>query len=277
MKQRALALFLALGLTLSLSACGGGDEPSPAPADSAPPASTQPVETGTPDPSETPEETESVEPSEEPSEQPSQEPSAAPSEKPSASPSQKPSASPSPAPSSKPSDEPSVSPVPSAPAETPSPAPTPSAPAETPAPTPSAPAETPDAPDGSVDLAAFAETLLADYEFSGFLTLAEGELAEGFYPGLTAVETNQSLVYICQMSMNTGELVLVEVKDSADVDAVKAILQARIDNMINGGAWYPEPTEIWTNSSRVVSNGNYVMMVVNPACDDIVAAFDALF
>ena len=69
---------------------------------------------------------------------------------------------------------------------------------------------------------------------------------------------------------------------SADVDTVKAIFQARIDYMVRdgegpGGAWYPGPTEQWTNNSRVVSNGNYVMMVVHENCDDIVAAFNALF
>ena len=47
--------------------------------------------------------------------------------------------------------------------------------------------------------------------------------------------------------------------------------------MINGGAWYPEPTRIWTENSRVVSNGNYVMMVVHENCDAIVDAFNALF
>ena len=44
-----------------------------------------------------------------------------------------------------------------------------------------------------------------------------------------------------------------------------------------GGAWYPDPTEQWKNNSRVVSNGNYVMMVVHENCDDIVSAFNDLF
>lgn len=79
------------------------------------------------------------------------------------------------------------------------------------------------------------------------------------------------------MSMNMGELVLVQDSSSSDVDAVKAILQARIDSMIQGGAWYPEPTEWWTNYSRVVSSGNYVMMVVDDDCDAIVSDFNALF
>ena len=49
------------------------------------------------------------------------------------------------------------------------------------------------------------------------------------------------LVYVNQMSMNMGELALIEVTDSKDVDGVKAILQARIDGMINGGAFIPSP------------------------------------
>ena len=44
-----------------------------------------------------------------------------------------------------------------------------------------------------------------------------------------------------------------------------------------GGAWYPEPTRVWDECSRIVSNGNYVMLVVSEQCDDIVADFNALF
>ena len=138
--------------------------------------------------------------------------------------------------------------------------------------------ETPDeepAADG-VDLNAFYETIVGQYEF-GFLTPFEGEILENYYPGMSAIDTKQCLVMGVMMTMNNGEFCLVEVSDSADVDAVKAIFQTRIDGMVNGGAWYPGPTEQWTNNSRVVSNGNYVMMVVHESCDDIVTAFNGLF
>ena len=117
---------------------------------------------------------------------------------------------------------------------------------------------------------------MSKHEF-GMLSLAEDAMAEGFYPGLTGISAAQRLVYICMMTMNNGEFVLVQVDNAGDVDAVKAILNARIATMVDGGAWYPESTEIWTNSSRVVSNGNYVMMVVHPDCDTIVSEFNALF
>ena len=33
----------------------------------------------------------------------------------------------------------------------------------------------------------------------------------------------------------------------------------------------------WENNSRIVANGNYVMMIVHENCDDIVNEFNALF
>lgn len=127
-----------------------------------------------------------------------------------------------------------------------------------------------------VDLADFYATVTSTYEMPG-MTLADSQLMDQYFPGLSAVATEQSQVYVNMMSMNMGEMALVQVKDSKDVDTVKAIFQARIDSMAQGGAWYPEPTRIWTDESRVVSNGNYIMMVASEDCDSIVKDFNALF
>ena len=131
-------------------------------------------------------------------------------------------------------------------------------------------------PAGNVDLSAFASDIMGQYEF-GMLQLLDADLMEQLYPGMGAVSAEQKLIYGTLMTMNNGEFGLVQVKDSKDVDTVKSIFQTRIDGMINGGAWYPEPTRIWPENSRVVSNGNYVMMVVHENCDAIVDAFNALF
>ena len=66
-------------------------------------------------------------------------------------------------------------------------------------------------------------------------------------------------------------------KDAATAAQAAAILQSRVDTMANGGAWYPEATRIWTECATVVTNGNYVMMVVNEQYADIVKEFNALF
>ena len=132
-----------------------------------------------------------------------------------------------------------------------------------------------------VDLQAFYEATVGKYEF-GFLELADSSLLDQMYAGLSGVSAEQKLVYVCMISMNNGEFGLVQVKDSKDVDTVKAAFQARIDYMVGdgngpGGAQYPMAMDQWENNSRVVSNGNYVMMVVHENCDDIVNEFNALF
>lgn len=135
---------------------------------------------------------------------------------------------------------------------------------------------TPDPEPSKVDLAAFCTTVTTNYSLP-HLSLADSTMLDNYYAGLSSVATEQSQVYINMMSVNMGEISLVQVKDSKDVATVKAIFQARIDSMVNGGAWYPEPTLIWSEQSRVVSNGNYVMMVVGEDCDSIVKDFNALF
>ena len=91
------------------------------------------------------------------------------------------------------------------------------------------------------------------------------------------------MAYQCALSPSpAGDVVLVQLTNSSDVNTVKELLQDRIDYMTGAdggqpGAWYPGPTEMWQNSSRIVSNGSYVMLVVNENCDAIVDAFNALF
>ena len=133
----------------------------------------------------------------------------------------------------------------------------------------------------SVDLAAFFTKIEKDYSMNAME--ADSQLLETWYPGLSAIQTQQLAVYLCAMNPSpAGDVALVQVKDSKDVDAVKAIFQARIQYMVGdgngpGGAWYPEPTDMWENCSRIVTHGNYVMLVANNSCDDIVKDFNALF
>lgn len=137
------------------------------------------------------------------------------------------------------------------------------------------------APSSKVDLQAFYDATIGKYEF-GYLELADKDILDMMYAGMSDISAEQMLVYVCMISMNNGEFGLVQVKDSKDVDAVKAIFQARIDYMVGdgngpGGAQYPMAMDQWENNSRIVTNGNYVMMIVHENCDDIVSEFNALF
>ena len=134
----------------------------------------------------------------------------------------------------------------------------------------------------SVDLQAFFDTINADYEMP-FMMEMDSAALDSYFPGLTGISAQQLVAYQCALSPSpAGDVVLVQLTNSSDVNTVKELFQDRIDYMTGAdggqpGAWYPGPTEMWLNSSRIVSNGNYVMLVVNENCDAIVDAFNALF
>ena len=134
----------------------------------------------------------------------------------------------------------------------------------------------------SVDLQAFFDTINADYEIP-FMMEMDSAALDSYFPGLSALSTQQLVAYQCALSPSpAGDVVLVQLTNSSDVNTVKELFQDRIDYMTGAdggqpGAWYPGPTEMWLNSSRIVSNGSYVMLVVNENCDAIVDAFNALF
>ena len=134
----------------------------------------------------------------------------------------------------------------------------------------------------SVDLAAFAQHILDSYAFSSLQLLEPGtEMGDAvlgnYYPGLTDLDLPQCLVYLCMMTMNSGEFAVLEAADAAAAAQAAAILQARVDTMANGGAWYPEATRIWSECAAVVTNGNDVMMVVSEQQANIVKEFNGLF
>ena len=102
-------------------------------------------------------------------------------------------------------------------------------------------------------------------------------LLEMNYPGLLAIEANQLHVFYPLATAAAYEVVLMEVANASDVDAVKAILQARIDTQVSNQMNYPMVIEGWEKDSRIVANGNYVMLAVGTDCDKFVERFNAQF
>lgn len=195
--------------------------------------------------------------------------SAAPSESPEASEEPEESAEPTPTPT----------PVPT-PTPTPVPTLTP-VPSVQPTEQPVAPSETPDAqpsenPDGeSVDLSAFYDTVTSSYEFASLSDL-DSTMLDTYYPGLTAVSTLQLIAKMPMISASGHEIVLIQCENSDDVATVQAILEARKQAQVDGGAWYPETTAIW-ESAQICVSGNYLMLISHENAADIADSFYALF
>ena len=172
-----------------------------------------------------------------------------------------PSAKPSAKPSEKPSSKPAESEKPSA------------KPSEKPSPSPAA----------NADLVGFYQAMAKNEKVYN-LQEADNDIIDNYYPGLRDLDTVQCHAYVCMMSMNTSELVLVQAKNSEDVSKIKSILQSHIDYMVGdeeggnpGAAWYPEAIRVWAEESAVVANGNYVMLVVSEDKAGVISAFNALF
>ena len=289
MKKKVLAGLLALALTLSLAACGGTEDPADETSD------TTQETTQTEDPAGESEETQEEE-------APAEDPEAAAEETPNTDAGESGSSTSNPGTgtsgnttgsakpsggqgtsSQKPAQETPEKPAqePQKPAADNGAASQPTQPPaeETSGSAPETPAE---GTSSQVDLTAFAASGTSDQETWPGMMPMEGEALDSFYAGLSAIATKQCLVQMAMISASGDEIALVEVENSGDVQAVKDIFQARIDYQVGdgtapGGAWYPAPTEMWKNESRIVSNGNFVMLVAHTGADSVVEQFNALF
>ena len=254
MKKNLTALLLALAMMMSLAACGAKEE-APAASGQQPAASTEAPDVTVELPEVDPDVDVPAASTEGPVEDVMP---AVPAEPGSEGPS-----------------EPAVEPE--APAEPETPAVEPEAPVE-----PETPTVEPEAPAASagVDLNGFYTSLVDSYgeNFPANMNLCESvEMLDAFYPGLSGISTNQLMIYQPMMGAVVCEIALAEVADSADVETVKGIFQSRIDSQVDGGAWYPESIEGWKNNSRIVANGNTIMMIAYSECDAVVEAFNGLF
>ena len=131
----------------------------------------------------------------------------------------------------------------------------------------------------NVDLKAFVTSLAEDHgeNFAANADVVEAGMHNDMYPGIADVETKQLVIFQPMMGAVVCEIAMAEVANAADVETVKTIFQSRIDAQVNGGAWYPESIEGWKNNSKIVTNGNYVMMIAWQYADDAVNAFNELF
>lgn len=254
MKRRLLALLLALTMTAALTACGSKETPEENNDNS---VEEQLPEQENPDGQETADQEEGEE---------EQTPEAPQAEEETAQPEEeKPEAE-------KPAEKPAA-PKPQQPVQKPQ------APAQKPA---EQPAAKPENKPASVDLAAFVASLSKSDAWPALMK-AEGEVLDSYYPGLSEIAANQCEVHTAMISAAVGEIALVEVQNADDVQKVKDIFQARVNYQVGdetnpGGAWYPDTIEGWKNGNRIVSNGNYVMLVaLNEGADSVVTSFNALF
>ena len=123
----------------------------------------------------------------------------------------------------------------------------------------------------------FMATLGADNTPAMMNANEDASYVDSFFPGLNDITLNQSVLQMAMMSQVGFEIDLVECANAEDVETVKSIFQARVDNQVAGGAFYPAVAEAWENAEIIV-NGNCVALIVaGEQTADAVSAFNALF
>ena len=131
------------------------------------------------------------------------------------------------------------------------------------------------AQDADLDMTAFYEAAMEKYEFPP-MVLAEGDMLEMFYPGLSTLkDVAEFQVYTPMMTGAAAELTLVKLADGGSAEAVKAVFDARVAACTEEGMNYPDTIDAWVNNCRQVTAGSYMMLVVHTDCDAIVADFNA--
>lgn len=137
--------------------------------------------------------------------------------------------------------------------------------------------EAPAAP-AKVDLAAFYNTIFTDPDNSPAMLPMDSDALDAFYAGLNAISLKQKVAYMPMMTAVPCEIVMVECANAADVEAVKTIFKARISAQVDNHFNYPMVIEAWEREAKVVSNGNYVaLLVISGMTDEVVSNFNALF
>ena len=105
----------------------------------------------------------------------------------------------------------------------------------------------------------------------------EGETLESYYPGLAALATEQLVAKAPMMSSVVNEIVLVQCASEEDAEAAAVILQERADAQAEGGAWYPESMEAWSNA-QVLREGTYAALIASSQYQDaLVSSFQEQF
>lgn len=126
-----------------------------------------------------------------------------------------------------------------------------------------------------VDLSEFWSQLESEIELPGMIENSDELIS--YYPGLEEITLTQSVIKVPMMTAVVNEYVFLQCENEEDAAKAAEILQTRVTQQADGGAWYPASVEAWSKA-QVVTNGTYVAMVA--AGDDtqtVVDKFNALF
>ncbi len=128
-----------------------------------------------------------------------------------------------------------------------------------------------------VDLTAFYDTEIAGkYELPA-LALAEPEVEDAFYPGISQLDLAQKVLYTPLMNVTATEILMAEAKTDEDADKLEEIFTARLASLESTWSQYLPDQYALVQTAKVTRTGRYVTLIVCEYQSEIESALaDAL-
>jgi len=95
--------------------------------------------------------------------------------------------------------------------------------------------------------------------------------------GISVEDCAQYKVAICAEGMRADEVWLIEAKDAAALETLQQLAQTRIEAKMDETVSYAPDQYVVVEKAVVLTNGNYLALLISPEVDALKAEFEALF
>ena len=113
-----------------------------------------------------------------------------------------------------------------------------------------------------LNLAAVYTTITSGVEMPDMMSVDSDMLLDLY--GIKAEYCKQSVVYLCVNSLRADEIWLLEATDAASMEALKNLVQSRLDQKDAESITYDPEQNAIVKAAQVIEAGNYLVMIVSP-------------
>ena len=97
------------------------------------------------------------------------------------------------------------------------------------------------------------------------------------FVGISVEDCTQYKVAICAEGMRADEVWLIEAKDDAALETLKALAETRIESKLEETATYAPDQYVVVEKAQILVNGRYLALFISPDVDALKAGFEAAF
>lgn len=95
------------------------------------------------------------------------------------------------------------------------------------------------------------------------------------YCGIRSEDVKQAIVVICADSLRTDEIWLIEAKDEAAANEIKALAQTRLEKKGEESITYSPEQYAVVQKAELIQNGRYVALFVSPDAAQLAKVYKA--